>query len=66
MQPLYDHVEAEAIFQASQQAALQHLGSHNDLHLGIDLWYLMGPFYNCPSRQRIGSPLDGGTLRMPL
>lgn len=59
---MFDHNESEATYHASQQAAQQYLEIHDKVRTGIDVWYLMNAFYNCPSRERIGRPLDGGVV----
>ncbi len=60
--PVFDHNESEATYHASQQAAQQYLETHDEVRTGIDVWYLMNAFYSCPSRERIGRPLDGGVV----
>lgn len=53
-------VQMELDYQRSRTASLDFL-EKNPAEWGTDnLWFLLGPFYNCHFRRRIGVPIDGG------
>lgn len=54
------HILSEVAYHTAQNAALQHLEAYPAKWATPELWLLMGPFQNCPMRQRIGSVVDGG------
>jgi hypothetical protein len=58
--PSFNLSRSEANYHKQQETAFQYLQDHPHLRPNIDMWYLMGPFYECPGRRRIGKPTDGG------
>ena len=59
--PSCDFNRSEANYHRQQDTALRYLiNGLAKVRPNVDLWYLMGPFYECPGRRRIGRPVDGG------
>lgn len=58
------HALSEVAYHKSQNEALRWLRDRPADWETPNLWLLMGPFHSCPTRQRIGTPVDGGALRM--
>jgi hypothetical protein len=54
------HALSELAYHTSQNKALQWLQAYPSSWANHDVWLLMGPFHNCPMRQRIGTSGDGG------
>lgn len=54
------HALSELAYHTSQNKALQWLQAYPSSWANHDVWLLMGPFHNCPMRQRIGASVDGG------
>ena len=65
LRPQYDIMEVEANYKRSMEVARPWLEDDASVPEAAELWYLMGPFYNCPARQRVGYELDGGTHASP-
>jgi hypothetical protein len=58
--PSCDFNRSEANYRRQQETALQYLNGLAKVRPNVDMWYLMGPFYECPGRRRVGRPVDGG------
>jgi hypothetical protein len=58
--PSFNLNRSEANYRRQQDTALRYLHDHAKVRPNVDMWYLMGPFYECLGRRRMGRPIDGG------
>jgi hypothetical protein len=57
--PSCDFNRPEASYHRQQEAALRYLHGLWRVRPNVDMWYLMGPFYECLGRC-LGRPIDAG------